>query len=76
MKYLYCYQESINHVEQIEIPQEDLATAENGAMDIIRFNNGNFEKAVVSSEEVPEDEDDENNDEMVTEYFIESWETV
>lgn len=74
MKYLYVEGKDVNE-NSGEPTQDDLAAVDDNDLRIIRFENGQFEECNVSSDEVPDDEDDEGSS-THTEYTISSWSRV
>lgn len=80
MKYLYIHEDgaltAVEHESPEKISSDDLQSVDDCVLDILRFVDGSFQRLVVESEEVPEDEDDEDNEDTVTQYSISHWEPV
>lgn len=78
MKYLHQFEDGSMNQTSAEPTQEELQQVAEGTNQILRFEHGVFEQAVVEEEEIlveSEDEEDENPD-YDTQYKIASWEMV
>lgn len=75
MKYLIVVDGEVSQVESTELENGALEQFNEGDLLIIRFENGRFEEPVLTSEEVPDNKDDEDGD-THTEYEIYTWMAV
>lgn len=76
MKYLHVHAEDSGIFEQtdVEADSEVCELIDQQQLDIFKFENGAFMRAVVTSEEIQENEDDE--DSVVETFSIDHWEVV
>ena len=62
-------------IDSDKVDQDTLQLVYEGTLDLIKFENGNFYRATLSLEDVPDDKDDKNSD-THEEYKINGWELL